>query len=192
MPDWFLARAHFERDRPIDVRIRRGGQHSALTVAISEPAWRTWSSAQFMGGAAFYSVRLILLVLAICVGSSPPGTDTGSPCRPDVRSWSGRRRQSEFWLGSCASSPAIRAGDTHRLGNGLLPLGVARVAAIPCDLSPRLFFAAGSPGAGARALNHFRTPADRIGDRNDLRAWRSGEALAAGAFGGSGARSCRT
>jgi hypothetical protein len=72
MPDWFLARAHFERDRPIDVRIRRGGQHTALTVAISEPAWRTWSSAQFLGGAAFYSVRLILLVLAICVGFSRP------------------------------------------------------------------------------------------------------------------------
>src|SRR5271167_3589822 len=41
--NWFLARAHFERGRPIDLRVRRGERHLALRLVIVDPAWRTWS-----------------------------------------------------------------------------------------------------------------------------------------------------
>ncbi len=70
VPDWFVARAHFERDHRIGLQVRRGEQHLSLQVTIAAPAWRTWSRAQFLGVAAFYSVRFILLLLAIFVGFS--------------------------------------------------------------------------------------------------------------------------
>jgi hypothetical protein len=72
MPDWFVARAHFERDHPIRLQIQRGEQHLSLQVAIAAPAWRTWSRAQSLGVVAFYFVRFILLLLAIVVGFSRP------------------------------------------------------------------------------------------------------------------------
>ena len=72
MPDWFVARAHFELDRPIDLRIQRGGQSHSLTVVITEPAWRAWSTLQLLRSGALYLVRFILLLLAICVCFSRP------------------------------------------------------------------------------------------------------------------------
>src|SRR6266581_1328418 len=38
--DWFLARAYFERDHPVELQVRRGRQHLALKLIISAPAWR--------------------------------------------------------------------------------------------------------------------------------------------------------
>src|SRR6266851_9813358 len=38
MPDWFVARAHFEHDHPISLQIQRGEQHLSLQVAITAPA----------------------------------------------------------------------------------------------------------------------------------------------------------
>ena len=50
--NWFLARAHFERNRPIELQVRRGEQHLALTLAIAEPVWRTWNGSQFLAAIA--------------------------------------------------------------------------------------------------------------------------------------------
>jgi hypothetical protein len=72
MPDWFVARAHFDRHQPIDLRVQRGGQPRSLKVVITEPAWRTWSTRQLLGVLAFYFIRFILLLLAILVGVSRP------------------------------------------------------------------------------------------------------------------------
>jgi lipoprotein signal peptidase len=70
MPDWFVARAHFELNQPIDLRIRRGGVPHSLQLVINEPAWHTWNELQFVQVLAFYFVRLILLLLAIYIGFS--------------------------------------------------------------------------------------------------------------------------
>jgi hypothetical protein len=70
--NWFLARAHFERNRPIDLQVRRGGQHLALKLIISEPAWRTWNGSQFLAAIALQVVRSVLLLLAVFVGFSRP------------------------------------------------------------------------------------------------------------------------
>jgi|ERR1700682_386848 len=72
MPDWFVARAHFERDRPVDLRIRRGDQQHASQFVIATRAWLTWNRAHYLGVVAFYLVRFILLLLAIIVGFSRP------------------------------------------------------------------------------------------------------------------------
>ena len=72
VPDWFIARTHFERDRPIELRIRRGEQELALQFVITAPAWRTWNGAHLLGVLAFYVARFALLLLAIVVAFSRP------------------------------------------------------------------------------------------------------------------------
>ena len=72
MPDWFVARAHFERDLPIELQIRRGEKHLALQFVIVAPAWRAWNRVRYLGVIAFYFVRFILLLLAIALGFSRP------------------------------------------------------------------------------------------------------------------------
>jgi uncharacterized membrane protein len=72
MPDWFVARAHFERGRAVQLRIRRGDQRLALQFVITAPAWRTWSRAHYRGVVAFCVVRFVLLLLAILVGFGRP------------------------------------------------------------------------------------------------------------------------
>lgn len=72
MPDWFVARAHFERNRPINLQIRRGKQQLALQFVITAPAWRSWNRARYLGVVAFYFVRFLLLLLAVFVGYSRP------------------------------------------------------------------------------------------------------------------------
>jgi len=72
VPDWFVARAHFERDHPVELQIRRGGQHLSLKVVITASAWSTWNRAHFVEVVAFYFVRFILLLLAMGVGFSRP------------------------------------------------------------------------------------------------------------------------
>src|SRR5216683_1164894 len=46
--DWFLARAYFERDHPVELQVRRGRQHLALKLVISAPAWRSWNGADYL------------------------------------------------------------------------------------------------------------------------------------------------
>jgi hypothetical protein len=70
--DWFLARAHFERNRPINLQVRRGEQHLALKLIIAEPVWQTWKGSQFLAGIALQALRSALLLLAIFVGFSRP------------------------------------------------------------------------------------------------------------------------
>ena len=70
--NWFLARAHFERNRPIELQVRRGEQHLALKVLIAEPVWRTWKGSQYLPAIALQIARSVLLLLAIIVGFSRP------------------------------------------------------------------------------------------------------------------------
>src|SRR5260370_4868390 len=63
---------HFERNRPIELQVRRGEQHFALTLAIAEPVWRTWNGSQFLAAIALQVARSVLLLLAILVGFSRP------------------------------------------------------------------------------------------------------------------------
>jgi len=70
--NWFLARAHFERNRPIELQVRRGRQHLALKLIISAPAWRSWNGADYLPAVALYVARFVVLLLAILVGFSRP------------------------------------------------------------------------------------------------------------------------
>src|SRR5215472_16417481 len=70
--NWFLARAHFERNRPIELEVRRGEQHLALKLVIAEPAWRAWKGSEFLPAIALQLARSVLLFLAMLVGFSRP------------------------------------------------------------------------------------------------------------------------
>jgi hypothetical protein len=61
--DWFLARSHFEIDRPIQLEVRRGQEDLRLSVTVSERNWRTWDS----GVVAFQIARVAVLLVAIIV-----------------------------------------------------------------------------------------------------------------------------
>ena len=41
--DWFLTRAHFERNRPTDIQVRRGDERLHLWFTITKPNWTTWN-----------------------------------------------------------------------------------------------------------------------------------------------------
>ena len=73
MPDWFVARAHFERGRPIDLEIRRDAQSLHSNLVITDPAFRAWNRTQFDGALALLTVRLILLSLSIFLFFSRSG-----------------------------------------------------------------------------------------------------------------------
>jgi len=73
MPDWFVARTHFERERAIDLKIGRDEQPLDVHLVITDPAFRAWSRAQFDGVLALLLLRLILLSLAIFLGISRSG-----------------------------------------------------------------------------------------------------------------------
>ena len=70
--NWFLARAHFQRDRPIELHVRRGEQLLVLKLVIAAPVWQTWNRAQYLPAIALQVVRSVLLLLAIIVGFSRP------------------------------------------------------------------------------------------------------------------------
>jgi len=78
MPDWFVARAHFERERPIDLKIRRDEQALQLHLVITDPAFRAWNRAQHHSVLALLLVRLILLSLAIFLAFSRSGQHPSS------------------------------------------------------------------------------------------------------------------
>jgi hypothetical protein len=69
MPDWFLARAHFECNRPVELKIRRGEQPLHLKLTITDPSLHSWN---FVGVFAFYIARFALLSMAIIVAFSRP------------------------------------------------------------------------------------------------------------------------
>jgi hypothetical protein len=71
-PNWFLARAHFERDHPVELQVRRGEQHLALKLVIAAPVWRAWNRTDYLPAVALYVARFVLLLLAILVGFSRP------------------------------------------------------------------------------------------------------------------------
>lgn len=73
MPDWFLARAHFERGRTISLSVRRGEQQLSLQFEIDASAWRTEERSHFLSVSAFYAARFVLLGLAILIGFRRPG-----------------------------------------------------------------------------------------------------------------------
>jgi hypothetical protein len=70
--DWFLARAHFERDRPITLQIRRIDQHLQLRFVISAPAWRAWNREHALAVIAYYFARFVLLFLALVIAFNCP------------------------------------------------------------------------------------------------------------------------
>ena len=72
MPDWFVARAHFRRNVPIELQVRRGNQELKGRLVIATPAWRSWNRAHLLVDIAFYSIRFLLLLLAIAIAFSHP------------------------------------------------------------------------------------------------------------------------
>ena len=85
MPDWFVARAHFERGRPIDLQIQRDGQHLRLHLIITDSSFRTWNRTQRDSVLALYLARMILLSLAMLVTFGCPQQQLGcASCSIDV------------------------------------------------------------------------------------------------------------
>src|SRR5260370_16879810 len=72
--DWFLARAHFERDHPVELKVRRGEQHLALRLVIAAPVWRTWNRPQYLPALALYVPPFPFLFLPILVHFPRPYT----------------------------------------------------------------------------------------------------------------------
>jgi hypothetical protein len=130
-PDWFIARAHVEIARPIELQILRGPQqHVSLHAVVTEPAWRTWSAQQLVGESAFYAVRFGLLCLAIVV----------SFCRRSGRLEARLLVAGMFAIGAVAEgypSSGWAAG-LHRLPIVLaLPIALATAS---CLLAPVVWF----------------------------------------------------
>jgi hypothetical protein len=67
---WSLARAYFQRGRPIHLQVRRGEQHLALDPVITTPVWR--NAAQCYPAVALQVARFVMLSLAILVAFGRP------------------------------------------------------------------------------------------------------------------------
>jgi hypothetical protein len=67
---WSLARANFERDRPILLHVQRGEQHLALNLVITTPVWR--NGLQCYPAIALQVARFVMLLLAILVAFGRP------------------------------------------------------------------------------------------------------------------------
>jgi hypothetical protein len=67
---WSLARADFQRGRPIHLQVRRGEQHLALDPVITTPVWR--NAAQCYPAVALQVARFVMLSLAILVAFGCP------------------------------------------------------------------------------------------------------------------------
>ena len=130
--NWFLARAHFERNRPIDLQVRRGEQHLALKLVITEPAWRTWNASQFFPPIALQVARSALLVLAIIVAYGRP------------QQLSARLAALMFAIGSVAEgypSAGWAAALLHLPAVLAIPIGLATVSCILASVVWLMFFA---------------------------------------------------
>ena len=67
---WSLARASFERGRPIHLQVRRGEQHLALDLIITTPVWQ--NGPQCYPAIALQVARFVMLLLAILVAFGRP------------------------------------------------------------------------------------------------------------------------
>ncbi len=132
--NWFLARAHFERSRPIDLQVGRGEQHLALKLIIAEPVWQTWNGSQFLAAIALQVVRSVLLLLAIFVGFSRPEQLSSRLAALIFWHWIGRRRVSQRGMGGGASSLACGPCHSYRPDHGLWPIGSRSMANVFCEL----------------------------------------------------------
>src|SRR5713101_1572766 len=192
--DWFLARAHFERDHPVEIQVRRSEQHLALKLVIAAPVWRTWNRTDYLPAVALYVARFVLLLLAILVGFSLP------------QQLSARLAALMFAIGAVAEgypSSGWAAALRHLPALLAVPIGFATAS---CLLAPVVWlaffasfpstsaFATVAMGAGNRASGTFWSADRGLSDRNDLRTIRLGQTLGGGAFGGPSAldtRCCR-
>ncbi len=66
--DWFLARAHFERNQPTEIQVRRGDEHLHFWFTITKPNWTTWNR----GVVAFQVARAVVLLLALVLAFKRP------------------------------------------------------------------------------------------------------------------------
>lgn len=130
--NWFLARAHFERNRSIHLQVRRGEQHLALKLIIADPVWRTWYGSQFLAAIALQVARSVLLLLAIYVGFSRP------------QQLSARLAALIFGIGSVAEGypSAGWAAALHHLPTVLaIPIGLTTASGILLAVVWLMFFA---------------------------------------------------
>jgi hypothetical protein len=129
MPDWFLVRAHFERDRQVDLRIRRGEQHLGLRVEIADSTWRSGNRLHHIRVIALYIDRFILLALATLVGF----------LRPEQPS--ARVAALMLAIGSVAEGyPSAGWASALRHLPGVLALPIC-LATVSCLLSPLVWLA---------------------------------------------------
>ncbi len=70
--DWYVARMGFERDRPIELQLRRGNERLHVRLTIATPAWRTWERGTVVAVTAIRTAELILLLLAFLIAFSRP------------------------------------------------------------------------------------------------------------------------
>jgi Ca2+/Na+ antiporter len=130
--NWFLARAHFERDRPIELQVRRGEQQLALKVVITAPAWQIWNRADRLPAIALSGARFVLLLLAILVGFSRP------------QQLSARLAALMFAMGAVAEgypSAGWAAALSHLPAVLAIPLGLATASCLLSSVVWLMFFA---------------------------------------------------
>ncbi len=131
-PNWFLARAHFERDRPIELQVRRGEQLLALKLVIAAPVWQTLHGAEYLPPIALQVARFLLLSLAILVGFSRP------------RQLSARLAVLMFAMGAVAEgypSAGWAAGLRHLPAVLAIPVGLATFSCLLASVVWLTFFA---------------------------------------------------
>lgn len=182
-PNWFLARAHFERNRPIELQVRRGEQHLALKLVTAEPVWRTWKGSQYLPAIALQLARSALLLLAIIVGFSRP------------QQLSARLAALMFAIGAVAEgypSAGWAAALRHLPAVLAIPIGLATASCVLASVVWLAFFASFPRPwlsrrlrcvLGDRPRSAFWNSHRGLSDRHDLHAIRFGQALAGGAFG---------
>ena len=130
--NWFLARAHFERGRPIDLRVRRGEQHLALKLVITAPAWQTLHGSGYLSAITLQVVRFVLLLLAMLVGFRRP------------QQLSARLAALMFAMGAVAEgypSPGWAAELGHLPAMLAVPIGMATVSCLLGGVVWLMFFA---------------------------------------------------
>lgn len=194
MPDWFIARAHFERNCPLAIaRASYSPRQATAFVAVryhcSQLAHLEQSAVSWCSWILFCSLHPALA--RDPRGFQPPRATQRSPRGPDVCNWSGRRRLSKFGMGSCASSLACSARNSYMSRHGLLPAGTDGLAAFLCELSSSSAVATGAMGGGAPAYRDSWIPDSGLVNGNDLRTIAIGKALAVDPFGGPSARHTR-
>ena len=130
--NWFLARAHFERDRPIHLQLRRGEQHLVFNLVMAAPVWRSWNRPQYLPAIALQVARFVLLLLAILVAFSRP------------QQLSARLAALMFAIGAVAEgypSSGWAAGLHHLPGVLAIPIGVATASCLLAPVVWLVFFA---------------------------------------------------